>query len=108
MPAYPVPSSRVASPSQPNPPHTPRRKRHGQRPVRAFRCSDREQAVGERTALLGHFLSSPSDIARALREVRKAAMNQSLHYDPARHAALLRLARMEGGVPESRKSGKTG
>ncbi len=89
-----------------NPQHTQRRNRSTHRPVRAFRCSDREQAVGEHTALLGHFITGPTEIARALREVRKAAMNQSLHYDPARHAALLRLARTMPCALDSRKTGR--
>lgn len=89
-----------------NPHRTARRKRNSHRPVRAFCCSDREQAVGERTVLLGHFLTSPTEIARALREVRKAAMTQALHYDPARHAALLRLSRSGPCATRSRTAGR--
>ncbi len=66
------------------------------RRMRVFRKMDQEQMVQERTALLGCFLGSPQDIARALRDARKAAMSQHLHYDPARHAALVRLARGSG------------
>lgn len=108
MSTHPAQSSRTTRAGNSNHPPTPRRNRAAHRPVRAFRCSDREQVVGERTALLGLFLSNPADIARALREVRKAAMNQALHYDPARHAALLRLARTRSGAVENRKGGQSG
>lgn len=96
-----------------SPSHTPRRatrKNCGSAPapaparrrLRAFRTMDQEQMVQEHRARLGCFLSAPQDIARALRDSRKAAMGLRTHYDPARHAALVRLARESLSSPQSR------
>lgn len=61
--------------------------------LRAFRCADAEDEVRQRMAALAVLLSRPAEICRALRDARKAAWGCGTGYDPARHAALLRLQR---------------
>lgn len=59
--------------------------------IRAFRTFDRESEVVRRMANLSVLLSG-AEIRRALRQTRRAARAGERGYDPARHAALLRLA----------------
>jgi len=61
--------------------------------LRAFRPADAEDQVRQRMAALAVLLSRPAEISRALRDARKAAWGRGAGYDPARHAALLRLQR---------------
>ncbi|MGQ3676076.1 hypothetical protein ACT6QH_11320 [Xanthobacter sp. TB0139] len=68
------------------------------RPIRAFRSEDAQQLIAQRTDMLHHFRMDPNALARALRASRKAARHRTQHYDPARHAALLRLARQQHGT----------
>lgn len=73
--------------------------------VRAFRTEDGEAQVQRHMSRLSLFCRGPASLARALREVRKAALAGGAGYDPARHAALLRLSRLKlrdgaaGGLP---------
>lgn len=61
--------------------------------VRAFRAEDAATMVARRVAALAGLRASPHLVRRALREARKAAWAGAAAYDPARHAALLRVAR---------------
>lgn len=63
--------------------------------LRAFRCEDGEAQVRRHMSGLSLFCQGPASLARALREVRKAAHAGRAGYDPARHAALLRLSRLK-------------
>lgn len=63
--------------------------------LRAFRPADAEDQVRQRMAALAVLLSRPAEISRALRDARKAAWGRGAGYDPARHAALLRLQRQQ-------------
>lgn len=65
----------------------------GPKRVYAFTCEDPEAQVARHMAGLGILCARPDMLARALRAVRKAALRGGRGYDPARHAALLRLAR---------------
>ena len=61
--------------------------------MRAFTSEDAEARVARHVKGLGVVLSRPEALARALRAVRKAAVRGGPGYDPAYHAALLRLER---------------
>lgn len=61
--------------------------------VRAFTSEDAEARVARHVAGLVLFLARPEALARALRTMRKAAARGAAGYDPAYHAALLRLTR---------------
>lgn len=69
----------------------------GLRPrLRAFRAEDLEAQVERRMEALRLAAPGAADITRSLRLARKAARSRQPGreaYDPARHAALLRLAR---------------
>ncbi|MGE4371284.1 MAG: hypothetical protein AB7E29_00065 [Xanthobacter sp.] len=88
-------SASISVPGQVSPGKPDRRRR--QRPIRAFRSEDAQQQIAQSTDMLRHFRMDSNDLARALRNSRKAALNRAAHYDPARHAALLRLARNQDG-----------
>ncbi|MFG1346268.1 hypothetical protein V5F59_15345 [Xanthobacter autotrophicus DSM 431] len=66
--------------------------------VRGFACEDGEAQVLRLMSGLAPFLGAPAGLARALREARKAARSGAAGYDPARHAALVRLARQGGSA----------
>jgi len=66
--------------------------------VRGFRLSDPEREVCGRMAALALFMR-PEDVRRALRASRKDARAGAAGYDPARHAALLRLLKVAGRGP---------
>ncbi len=68
------------------------------RPVRAFRCEEAEAQVERRRVALAVLLSTPQDIARALRAARREARMGARGYDPARHAALIRLWKAKGAA----------
>ncbi|MDQ0503662.1 hypothetical protein QOZ94_000432 [Xanthobacter agilis] len=59
--------------------------------IRAFRSEDVEAQLNRRRAALALVFSKPQEIEQALRAARRAARMGALHYDPARHAALIRL-----------------
>ncbi|MDI4657591.1 hypothetical protein [Xanthobacter autotrophicus] len=61
--------------------------------VYAFTCEDPEAQVRRHMAGLAVAYGAPSALARALRLARKAAFRGGIGYDPARHAALVRLMR---------------
>ena len=61
--------------------------------VYAFTCEDPEAQVRRHMAGLAVVHAAPAALARALRLARKAAFRGGAGYDPARHAALIRLAR---------------
>lgn len=63
------------------------------RRAHAFAAEEAEAQVGRLMRGLEVFCEGPGGIARALRQARKAARAGSAGYDPARHAALLRLQR---------------
>lgn len=63
--------------------------------VRAFTSEDAEARVARHVTGLAIFLARPEALARALRTMRKAAARGGAGYDPAYHAALLRLARLK-------------
>ncbi|MBP2149323.1 hypothetical protein J2126_002046 [Xanthobacter flavus] len=63
------------------------------RRTHAFAAEAAEMQVGRLMRGLEVFCEGPEGIARALRQVRKAARAGGAGYDPARHAALLRLQR---------------
>lgn len=67
--------------------------------VRAFTSEDAEARVARHVTGLAIFLARPDALARALRAMRKAAVRGGAGYDPAYHAALLRLARSGTGDP---------
>lgn len=69
-----------------------------ERRVRAFRASDPEREVCRRMAALALFMRG-DDLRRALRDSRKSARAGAAGYDPARHAALLRLLKAEARGP---------
>lgn len=60
----------------------------------AFRCEEAKEQVLRQLPGLVLFCGCPAGIARALRQARKAARAGDAAYDPVRHAALLRLARL--------------
>jgi hypothetical protein len=71
--------------------------------IRAFRSEDVETQLNRRRAALALVFSKPQEIEQALRAARRAARMGALHYDPARHAALIRLwkdCRGVSGMPE--------
>lgn len=76
------------------------------RPVRAFRCEEAEAQVERRRVALAVLLSTPQDIARALRAARREARMGARGYDPARHAALVRLWKAKG--EEAGRAGRPG
>lgn len=59
----------------------------------AFTVEAADAQVGRLMQGLEVFCEGPAGIARALRTARKAARSGGMGYDPARHAALLRLQR---------------
>lgn len=59
--------------------------------IRAFRSEEAETVVERRRAALALLFGQPQEIERALRDARRAGRAGADHYDPARHAALLRL-----------------
>ncbi|MFS8035784.1 hypothetical protein ACI7BZ_02275 [Xanthobacter sp. AM11] len=63
--------------------------------MRAFRCEEGEAQVQRQMQRLAVFCNGPAGLARALRDVRKAARSGGAGYDPVRHAALLRLMRLK-------------
>ncbi|MFG1244703.1 hypothetical protein [Xanthobacter versatilis] len=65
--------------------------------VYAFTCEDPEARVRRHMAGLAIAYGAPAALARALRLARKAAFRGGIGYDPARHAALVRLARSRPG-----------
>lgn len=65
------------------------------RRAHAFVAETAEVHVGRLMRGLVLFCEGPGGIARALRAARKAARAGGAGYDPARHAALLRLQRLE-------------
>lgn len=65
--------------------------------VRAFRFEEASDQVLRHVPGLALFCGGPAGLARALRQVRKAAWAGEAGYDPARHAALLHLARRARG-----------
>ncbi|MFG1205100.1 hypothetical protein V5F29_22215 [Xanthobacter aminoxidans] len=64
------------------------------RRAHAFVAEAADVQVGRLMRGLDVFCEGPAGIARALRAARKAARAGSASYDPARHAALLRLQRL--------------
>jgi len=62
---------------------------------RAFRASEPEQDIARRMAGLSLGGYSGPALQRALRAARRAARAGALGYDPARHAALLRLLKQK-------------
>ena len=64
------------------------------RRAHAFVAEAADVQVGRLMRGLDVFCEGPAGIARALRAARKAARAGSAGYDPARHAALLRLQRL--------------
>ncbi|WP_296583410.1 hypothetical protein [Xanthobacter sp.] len=64
------------------------------RRAHAFAAEAAEMQVGRLMRGLEVFCEGPAGIARALRATRKAARAGGAGYDPARHAALLRLQRL--------------
>lgn len=65
------------------------------RRAHAFAAEAAETQVGRQMRGLEVFCEGPAGIARALRAARKAARAGGVGYDPARHAALLRLQRLK-------------
>lgn len=63
--------------------------------LRAFRSEDGEVQVLRQMFRLSLCCREPAGLARALREVRKAALAGGGGYDPVRHAALLRMSRLK-------------
>ncbi|WP_454915143.1 hypothetical protein [Xanthobacter sediminis] len=61
--------------------------------IRAFRSEEAEAEVERRRAALALLFTQPQEIERALRDARRAGRAGARHYDPARHAALIRLWR---------------
>lgn len=73
--------------------------RHSAGAVRAFRPVEKEQEIGGRLAILRTFAQDdPAQILAALRAARQAARAGGPGYDPARHAALCRMARTQGPI----------
>ncbi len=66
--------------------------------IRAFRAEDGKAQVERGTAALRVLYPAPLDLLRALRQARRARLQGCIHYDVARHAALMRLARGAGTV----------
>ncbi len=64
------------------------------RRAHAFAAEAADAQVGRLMRGLEVFCEGPAGIARALRHARKAARAGGAGYDPARHAALLRLQRL--------------
>jgi hypothetical protein len=64
------------------------------RRAHAFAAEAAEVQVGRLMRGLEVFCEGPAGIDRALRAARKAARAGGAGYDPARHAALLRLQRL--------------
>lgn len=60
--------------------------------IRAFRSFDRESDLLRKMANLSIIFAGTAELHRALRQARRAARAGERGYDPARHAALLRLA----------------
>jgi len=69
--------------------------------ITGFRCDEPEAQVTQRTSALGAFLTGRAEIERALRDARRAGRTGAAHYDPARHAALLRMLRRFGAHTDS-------
>lgn len=61
--------------------------------VHAFRCADADAQVKLQMRWMAVRCPEAHLLARALREARKSAWRGGAGYDPARHAALLRLVR---------------
>ena len=76
------------------------------RRAHAFAAEAADAQVERLMLGLGLFCEGPAAVARALRHARKAARSGGAGYDPARHAALLRLQRlgqtMRGGSGQVR------
>lgn len=76
------------------------------RQAHAFAAEPADAQVERLMLGLGVFCEGPAGVARALRHARKAAHAGGAGYDPARHAALLRLQRLghagPGGTDPSR------
>ncbi len=68
--------------------------RHRAGAIQAFRPVEKEQEIVGRLRILRTFAQdSPAQIVAALRAARRAARAGGPGYDPARHAALCRMAR---------------
>lgn len=63
--------------------------------IRAFGAEDAQTQVHRRMVAMGRLGISAPQIARALRQARKASLARSRSYDPVAHAALCRLFRGE-------------
>lgn len=61
--------------------------------IRAFGAEDSQTQVHRRMAVMDRLGISAPQIARALRQARKAGLARSRSYDPVAHAALCRLFR---------------
>ena len=72
------------------------------RRAHAFAAEAAEVQVGRLMRGLEVFCAGPEGIARALRQARQAAQAGGTGYDPARHAALLRLQRQARTSSEAR------
>ncbi|TCT02977.1 hypothetical protein EDC64_111149 [Aquabacter spiritensis] len=71
------------------------------RRIRAMRCSDREREIARRLPALRVLAAAqPGGLGAALRRMRRAARGWTADYDPARHAALLRLAKEKAPAGE--------
>lgn len=64
--------------------------------IRAFRSEGAEEQVMRRQVALSVLFSTRQEIERALRDARRAGRAGARHYDPARHAALIRLWKLAG------------
>ncbi|MEP9354361.1 hypothetical protein ABLE93_12260 [Xanthobacter sp. KR7-65] len=70
-----------------------KRSRMEKRACHAFPAEDAETQMARLMPGLAVFCAEAHGLARALRQARKAARVGAAGYDPARHAALLRLKR---------------
>lgn len=80
------------------------------RRAHAFAAEEADVQVGRLMGGLAAFCGGPGGVARALRAQRKAARAGGPGYDPARHAALLRLQRLcarEAGAQPVRGTGSS-
>lgn len=76
--------------------------------IRGFRSEDAKAQVAQRAVALELLFARPADLQRALREARRAGQGGAGHYDPARHAALVRLLKRRGKAPPRRASAEPG
>ncbi|MGU3492786.1 hypothetical protein ACLBXM_01975 [Xanthobacteraceae bacterium A53D] len=73
---------------------TPPRQSPGRRGrMRSFTAGGKESQIDARLAAYEAFAPDDRQLALALRTMRRAARSGASHYDPARHAALCRMAR---------------